>query len=625
MPPLKFLHPNQPGGAHALARAKFSPADLAVYAYVFAIGVFQCTHYLHTANYVYDASYADLARSLVETGSYQLRQLPQPTLPPGFPAILAVVGLLFGFSPGALLPVVAVSATLGLIAAYELLRRVEGRAVAAVACLLLASSPFAFGFITLFVYPEMTYFLACMLALLLALKVDRAEPDRAPIGWIFLLSCVVTAAVLIRSVGVALLAGLAAWIAASFLLAPAIARRRMRRIMIPLVLGVCAQLAWSVWAQRNQVLEWQLPGYPQSYMSQFRMKDGHYPESGLAQLRDIPIRVARNTLTHTAGFVSLLARRYVSIFWSSPAIIGVFLLVAWGLASSLSKGAQLHDWYFLFHESMFFLWPWDYNPRFLIPVFPLVCLYLWRGAKELRIQALQKPRVVGRSLLLVGAVLCLCSAGFAARWITFTGDPQHPRGDHLQPIAATAFWLLVAAIGFVMPRIQSSRQSIDSGLAPLSRWLETGTPLLLRVAAVATVAGLTATGTAQAFTIGRRNMIPVLTQQSGYPMIEAAEWIRTHEPANSVVMARDCDFIFHFTRGRVVWFPPISDPKVIMDGILRYKVGVILVVHHADNYWLPAEDTCFRALQATYGNSFRLVHCGIDSCVYEVVTPPAGS
>ncbi len=75
--------------------------------------------------------------------------------PPAFTLILAVVGLFWGLSPATLFPVIAVSATLALLVAYELLRRVEGRGVAAATCLLLASSPVLFAFNTAVVYPEM--------------------------------------------------------------------------------------------------------------------------------------------------------------------------------------------------------------------------------------------------------------------------------------------------------------------------------------------------------------------------------------------------------------------------------------------------------------------------------------
>jgi hypothetical protein len=617
---------NAPKASHSLVAARISILDLIVYAFILGFGVYQLTHYLHTADFLYDATYPDLARSLLEKGSYELRFLPQTTLPPGFSLILAIVAVFVGFAPAALFPVVSISSSLALVAAYSLLRRIEGRAVAAVACLLLASSPALFIFVTTFVYPEMTYFLLSMLALLLALKIDRVESSRFPTGWVLLLSFVVSLAVLVRSVGVAILMGLALWIAASLILAPDLGRRRFWRMLVPLAFGLSAQVTWSVWAHTHQTLEWQLPGYPQSYSSQLLIKDGRYPELGVAHLSDLPGRIERNVVARTAGFVRLVSRRHASTFWSSPAIIGVLSLVAVGLVSSLRQGGELHDWYFLCYEAIFALWPWDLNDRFLFPIVPLACLYLWRGAKEFKYFYDRRPKAVGAGLVSLGILLTLSSACFAFSILKYTPDAQHVRGDRLQPFAAMLFWLLVAAVGVAVCKWESLRQvPYVSGLA---LWLwpaERRTPLLVRVAAVALVAMLVVMGTARAVVDGRENMAPDISRHSGYTMIAAAEWIRTQEPADSIVMARDAEFIFHYAQRRVVWLPPISDPKVLMDGVRRYHVGVLLVVHHADNYWLPPEDVCAEALLSTYGSEFHLVHRGVDSWVYEVLPPAAGS
>ena len=232
------------------------------------------------------------------------------------------MGLFFGLSPAALFPVVTVSAVLGIIGAYELLRRVEGRGVAAATCLLLSSSPVLFSFNTAIVYPEMSFLLMSMLALLLALKIDRVERSRSLIGWTTLLSVTLVVAVLIRSVGVALLAGLATWIAMSLLIVPEMGRRRMKRFLLPLALGLVAQVSWTTWAHHYETLEWQLPGYPQSYIAQLRVKNGHYPELGEAHLADIPARIERNLVMRVAGFSQFVTQRNVSKFWSSPAIFG---------------------------------------------------------------------------------------------------------------------------------------------------------------------------------------------------------------------------------------------------------------------------------------------------------------
>jgi hypothetical protein len=120
-------------------------------------------------------------------------------------------------------------------------------------------------------------------------------------------------------------------------------------------------------------------------------------------------------------------------------------------------------------------------------------------------------------------------------------------------------------------------------------------------------------------------MSPNLKQQASYGEIEAADWIRSHEPSNQVIMARDQDMFFHYTGRRVVWFPPISDPTVLMDGIRRHNVGVIVVVNPPLRYWLPTEDVCFQSLVRAYGSAFHLSHQDPNYQVYEVVPPPDGN
>ena len=615
----KVLRPLQ--GSHDEA-ISVSVVDVTVYALILLMGTFQLTHYPHTADFMNDASYPDLARSILEHGSYQLRFIPQTTLPPGFAMILAAVGSLFGLSPATLFPVVAVSTTLGLIATYQFLRLVEGRGVAAAATLLLASSPVLFFFNTTFIYPEMSYFLMSMLTLLLALKIDRAERSKFLVVWAALLSVTLALAVLIRSVGVALLAGLATWVIISLLIVPETGWRRVRRFLIPLVLGSVAQVAWMTWAHRHETLEWQLPGYPESYIAQLKVKDGNYPELGTAKLSDIPRRIGRNVVVRAAGFLQLLTRRNVSRFWSSPAVGGLLLVIAIGLVSSLRNGGQLHDWYFLWHEFIFILWPWNYGDRFVIPVVPLACLYLWRGVKATINYSIRQPRAAGVSLAMVGSVLCISSAAFAFGAATFPANPEHLRGDHLQTIAATLLWGVLTLIGFVTLKSDSLQHLLHRANAlPFARRIG-GFPVALRLVAIVVIGAMVVSGIKNVVTFGRYNVNPDITEQSGYPMIKAAVWIRTHEPPNRVIMARDSEFIFHFTYRRVVWFPPISDPNVLIEGIRRHHVGVVLVVHHVQNYWLPAEVACFQSLLQTYPNAFHLVHQDLDTWVYEVVSQP---
>jgi len=592
--------------------------DLLVYAVILLIGAFQFTHYVRTSDFVSDPGYPDLAQSILERGSYQFDFLPEATLPPGFPLILAAVGRFAGLSPATLFPVLAVSTALGLLVAYELLRRVESRGLAAVACLLMGSSPSLFGVNTGLVFPEMPFFLASMLALLLALKIDSGPHGKAVIGWALVLGLVLALAVLIRSVGIALLIGLGTWIAASFLAAPETGWRRLRYFTIPLILGMTAQLGWSVWAQRHEALEWpQLPGYPQSYLSQLKVKDGQHPELGMASIADIPARIGRNIISRTVGFGEMLTRKHISPFWSSPAICGVLILIVVGLAYSLRNGGQLHDWYFLWGECIFLVWPWDFRERFLFPVLPLACLYLWRGLQALKECSRRAPKVVGLLAIVSGSILTSASAAFALHVATFPTEVNHARMDHVQPIASVLFWGVLVAIGFGLLLVPTSAFEWFNRL-PWPR-------ISISLRAVATLGALVivASGIQVQVAYGRYNLHPDVTHQEFYPEIKAAQWIQANQPSGRVIMAREQDTVFHYTRRRVVWFPPISDPQVLMDGVRRFHVALLLVVHHSNSYWLPAEDVCFKRLLQAYGSLFRLIHQDGNYEIFEVL-PSAG-
>jgi hypothetical protein len=600
--------------------------DLAVYAFILSTGAFQLTHYLHTADFVTDVSYPDLARSLAQEGAYEIRFLPQTTLPPGLPLILAVVGRVAGFTPAVMFGVICVSGILGLLAAYELLKRIGSSGLAATACLLLGSSPALFGFNTVVVFPEMPYLLASMVVLLVALRIDRSVRKRVSIFLILFLSVALSLAVLIRSVGLALIIGLITWCAASLMVNREAAQRRLWRFAIPLALGIATQAGWSLWAHRHQVSEWQLPGYPQSYLSQLELKDGQHPELGLANLSDIPARIERNLFTRTAGFVRLMIRRYLSPFWSSPAIAGVALLALIGLLSSLRNGGQLHDWYFLWYECIFLVWPWDYRDRFVIPIVPLACLYLWRGVVVVSKACAARSKVAGCWLVGIGSILSLISIGFALGLIALPATDGHARGDHLQPVAAAMFWSGAVMLGISIlgwERFYSS--SAAAQVRTMLNWAGSARiRLSAQLATVVTILFLVASGTATQVAVGRARLHPDTTQQDLYPEIEASEWIQAHEPARAVIMAREPEFVAHYTHRRVVWLPPISKPKVLMAGIERHHVGTIVVAHHSNSYWIPAEDTCFQALLQEYPGMFRLSHRGPDNWVYDVVTPLNG-
>ncbi len=614
-----FLKPKAPGLV----------ADILVYVAILVLGVLQFECCLRTPDVVNNATYIDLARSLVQTGSYQFDFRPETMLPPGFPALLAAVYWLGGSGVHILLRLMALCATGGIMVSYELLRRVEGRLLAAAACLLLASAPDFFAIATQDVFSDVPYFLISTIVLLVALKMERNPPIKGRTGWIFILGATLSAALLVRSIGIALVAAIGTWMVVSWLASRDLGRRRFRYLLIPLILGCGAQFTWSQWASSRQTYEWQLGGWPRPYLSQLLVKDGNFPEHGMATWRDIPGRVERNLTVRAAELDELLlTREWVNPFWGSPAIIGVILLIVIGLATSLyNRGGQLHDWYFLWHEFMYLVWPWDFEMRFLIPVAPLACLYFWRGAKVLRNLTVSQPGIAGMCFVLLGVLLGSDSAVVAI----------HVR--RLQPLAATLSWGFLAFTGGSVLVARSLKQSpfFATVLAKLERLHNPKYVLVPKAALLLVFAAVLGHGAAMEMKIGQENLSYDVTKGPFYPDIEAAHWIQANEPPDAVVMARKHDLIYHYSGHRVIWFAPISDPDVLMDGIRRHHVSLVVVVHRKDSrntddagravpksYWLPADESCFRILQQHYGSSFRLVHQGPDHWIFAVVGPRLG-
>jgi len=354
--------------------------DVVVYGLILGLGVLQFSLYQRSDDFFGgDTVYFELARSIVERGSYGFNFKSETMFPPGFPAILALICITVGCSYAVLIRSMAVFTALGFIVSYELLRREQGRTVAAVCCLLLASSPLIFEFSTQAVFSDLPYFFTSMLTLLVAKQLEMAQSPRARAALCLLCGLLLVGSLLIRSSGVALLIGLFAWLVVSFFFADRTAVILRFKTFVPiLLLGIAVQTLWMHWAKQNEVLEWPLGGFPRSYISQLSVKSGNHPELGTASLSNIPSRIAQNLADRTAGLMELLMRKeYIDPAWFSPAIFGSVFLVLLGVGCSMWRtGGRWQEWYFVSHEAMYLLWPWNFELRFLVPVAPLACLYL---------------------------------------------------------------------------------------------------------------------------------------------------------------------------------------------------------------------------------------------------------
>ena len=157
--------------------------DGLVYAAIVALGAMQYVMAVRSNDFFAgDTTYFELARSLLTRGYYGFNFQPETVLPPGFPAIMAALCVAVGCRYSVFVHAVVVFSTLGFLATYELLRRMEGRPAAAVICLLLLSSPLAFVFTTQKVFSDLPYIFTSTIVLLLVRRLDAVCTTADPNG-----------------------------------------------------------------------------------------------------------------------------------------------------------------------------------------------------------------------------------------------------------------------------------------------------------------------------------------------------------------------------------------------------------------------------------------------------------
>jgi len=452
-----------------------------------------------------------------------------------------------------------------------------------------------------------------MLVLLLIPKLETSQKGPHRLLAVVLLCFLVTAAVMIESAGIALIGAMLAWLILSFFAYPEIAGLRLK-LLLPIVLF--ALVAQVLWLQRgSNPRDWPLPGRGESYLAQLRLKSGNNPELGLASPKDIVLRVANNLKQSTTLFGEMLLQHWISPSWSSPVIIGLIVLVLSGLWSSLWRSkSQLCALYFICYECIYLLWPWFSGMvRFGLAVLPLACLYLAEGVLAILQWSREHPRRVGAVFLPVSIVLA-----FFARdgWAAGTGHS-------LQDRMSLVFWVVCAVIcvRFIWKRSLPSWSSLSWAQKFFGRRYLVGSlsfrPAQLFV--VLAVTYLVATGVAADVSRGRQNLASGVVTFENTPEIQAARWIESHSAPNVILASRQVGLIYHYSRRKVIWFPPITDLKVLMRGLRELHVDYLIVVDRRSSYYLPSEKVCFDLLDKAYAGTFRLVEENGPLRIYEVL------
>jgi Dolichyl-phosphate-mannose-protein mannosyltransferase len=584
--------------------------DVAVYVILIGLGAMEVFLARRSAGFAAggDVTYTELAKSIIAGTGYGFNFKPETMLPPGFPYLLAWMSSIFGTNHTALVSTMGVFTTLALIFSFEALRRVENRAVAAAICLLVGSSPIFFRFSTTLIYSDMPYFFGSMLLLWALMHLDSVENlKRARMLWWLLCLVVLLSTVIVRSTGIALLAGIVGWQTISALRNMSTAQRRLLVFGPLLILGMGLQMTWMHWAVAHQYSEWPIHGYQENYLAQLRIKNGNDPELGMATWKDVLARPIQNADDRAAELWTLMTRKPIAPAWYSPTTAVPVALVLLGLGASFwPSGGGILEWYFLTYEAMYLFWPWSFEERFLLPVAPLACLYLWRGGVLAARHAKNQPRLVAA----VGILIAIAGSASAARW---GWHVEHPGAR-----GCIAIWSLIALASAVLLLNETDRTERYFALSQGTILLNRRAIPRWQVFSAAVVTVLCVVGVAMQLRIGRENLRFRPEDSSLFPDIDAGQWIRENTPPSAIIMAREDDIVYHYGQRRVIWLPPSTDTQLLMNGIRRYQVQYIVVADGYDSYWKPPAADCFSAVARAYPDAFHLVRQMPHERVYEV-------
>ncbi len=571
-----------------------------------------------------DVFYADSGRSLVEHGVYGINGHPETNQPPGLPFLLGLFSLAGLGTHLVFLRSMAIFETLGFLVSYELLRRQLPRFVAASICLVLMSSRVYFLLATQWVSPCFPYLFTSMGALLVARKFESSKSLAQRVAWGSLLTVLVLASLMFASAAIAFLGAIIASIGVLFFRNPQLAWERVRNYSAVFLLALVVQASWM--HRKPAPLDWPIPGYPQSYLSQLKVKSGNYPELGMATLVDVPVRVLKNGADDAILLSETILRHWVDVAWMSLFVVVPIVLVLLGWGSSIWRSRSgLQEWYFAGYQFIYLLWPWKLEPRFLLPIAPLALLYLWRGGKLAMVLAKDKPRL----LAVVWYPLAVILAVSAWFWMHGSWIGSHQPNAGLQDETSFVAWVLSAILAVRMLWDEKSWQTKASSFHDwFFRPLGSSRVRPIRISWFLGIAGvivLTAVGLSMQFAVARRNLNPDSHTNAYPPDVLAAQWIQSHTTQSAIIMARHLPITYHHSNRKEVWFPPSSNPQLLMEGIQRHKIDYVIAVTRDDSYYLPPEDECLAALLAAYPGALRLVHSGPEFRIFQVASNEAAS
>jgi hypothetical protein len=233
--------------------------------------------------------------------------------------------------------------------------------------------------------------------------------------------------------------------------------------------------------------------------------------------------------------------------------------------------------------------------------------------------AKNRPRFLALAWYPLGVILAVSS------WFWMHGSwiASHMTHAGFQDESSFAVWVLSSILAVWVLWAESSWRSFSHAfqawLSRPFRFISVNPLHILQLVGVVAVTMLTLIGLSSQIVQARMNLDPSSPTNRMPADVVAAQWLRSHTPPGSTIMARHVPIIYHYSGRKLVWFPPSSDPQLLMAGIKAHKIDFIVSVNRENQYYLPSEGDCMAALVPVYPNAFDLIYDSNQFKVYRTL------
>jgi hypothetical protein len=409
---------------------------------------------------------------------------------------------------------------------------------------------------------------------------------------------------LTRTIGIVLPISCILWISSLAIRDKYAAIKKLKVFFIPIGLTIAVELLWLAWSSSKYTILYE-GQYMDSYFAQMLLIDPHNPELGTASLLDFSLRILKNFRISIAHIGNLFFH-----LWITPSFLSVFILptlfcMLTGLSKRvLNKKTDLIFWYFLSYSGILLLWPFDEGPRFVLPLFPIACLFICEGALQI-LNYIKSSN--GFDLRITTAIVSIPA---------ILSIHQIVSGQYSsnQKLINYVFWLsgLILSLILILNNLKNGRAcfvfKIPFNSGVLSR--------RLNIAVYSIVILVCAIGIQEQFKIAITNRCPKQLDIPNYPLILAANWLGTNLPENSIICATQKEIIFQYSQRKTVPFPVSSSYNLLNQTLNNLRADYLVIYDEGDYpYFFPTDNQRYQILSmhtpSLLTNVFQTTNCSI--------------